>query len=46
MKDIVTDSFEQLPKEVKSYILYLEQQLSLPVSYVSIGPGRDELLVR
>ena len=46
MQDIVVDSFEDLPKEVKSYILFLEKELSLPVSYVSIGPGRDELLVK
>jgi len=46
MQDIVVDSFEDLPKEVKSYIQFLEKELSLPISYVSIGPGRDELLVR
>jgi len=46
MQDIVVDTFEELPKEVKSYILFLEKQLSLPISFISIGPGRDELLVR
>lgn len=46
MKAIEADHFDDLPKEVKSYISYLEKELSLPISFISIGPGRDELIVR
>jgi len=46
MQDIVVDSFEELPNEVKTYIAFLEKQLSIPISYISIGPGREDLLVR
>ncbi|MEO6133027.1 MAG: adenylosuccinate synthase [Saprospiraceae bacterium] len=46
MKDIAADTFEELPKEVKSYVTYLEKELSLPISFISVGPGREELIVR
>src|SRR4030095_657272 len=46
MQDIVVDSFDELPNEVKTYITFLEKQLSIPISYISIGPGREDLLVR
>lgn len=43
---IAVNNYDDLPSEAKSYISFIEQQLSLPVSYVSIGPGRNELIVR
>ncbi len=46
MMDIVADTYEDLPKKVKAYISYLEKELSLPITYISTGPGRDELIVR
>lgn len=45
-KNIAVQTFDALPDEVKTYLGYLESNLSLPVSYVSTGPGRDELIVR
>ena len=45
-QQIAVDSFDALPAEVKSYLGFLESQLSLPVAYASIGPGRNELLVK
>ncbi len=46
MKDIssITD-YEGLPKEMKSYIEYLNSYLGVPVKYISNGPGRDQLLL-
>lgn len=33
-----------LPKEAKAYVRYIEQQLKVPISYVSVGPERHELI--
>jgi adenylosuccinate synthase len=46
MRDLAADTYEELPKEVKDYLHYLEQKLGLPITYVSTGPGREELIVR
>jgi adenylosuccinate synthase len=46
MKDISVDAYNLLPDAVKNYITYLEKKLSLPITYISTGPGRDELIVR
>lgn len=46
MQDISADSYDQLPDAVKKYIRFLEQQLDLPVTYISTGPGREQLIVR
>ncbi len=34
-------SFEELPKNTKDYLNFLEDELNIPVSYVSVGPGRE-----
>ncbi len=39
-------SFGELPAEMKSYIQFIEQFLGIPVTYISNGPGRDEILVQ
>jgi adenylosuccinate synthase len=46
MKELGTDHYEDLPNEVKTYLRYLESKLDLPITYISTGPGRDELIVR
>jgi len=46
LQDINADSYDNLPTGVKNYLHYLEEQLSLPVIYISTGPGREELIVR
>lgn len=38
--------FAKLPKEAKAYILELEKQVGVPVSYISTGPARNELIKR
>lgn len=45
-QDVEAASFEELPEAVKSYLNYLESELSIPVKFVSTGPGREQLIVR
>jgi adenylosuccinate synthase len=40
------DDFNHLPDELLSYISYLEATLEVPVSIISIGPGRHQTLTR
>ena len=39
-------SEEELPQAFKDYIKFLEEELSVPVKYVSIGPDRDQTITR
>ena len=38
--------FEDLPKEARDYVLYVEQAIGCPITYVSIGAERDEYIRR
>ena len=40
------DDFDHLPEELLSYISYLEATLEVPVSIISVGPGRHQTLTR
>ncbi len=46
MEDINTQSYDGLPEAVKNFLTYIENQLGLPISFVSTGPGREELIAR
>ncbi len=35
-----------LPEEFVTYVKYLEAELGVPIPMISIGPGRDELILR
>lgn len=37
----ITDK-EKLPQSLKDYISYLEKELEVPVTYLSVGPGRKQ----
>ena len=37
---------EQLPQELNDYILFLEQELQVPITIVSVGPDRSQTLIR
>lgn len=37
-------SFDDAPKELKEYVDYLEKQLNVPITTVSIGPDRKQTL--
>jgi len=39
-------SFDALPDELKQYIKYVEKETGVPVSIVSVGPDRDETIIR
>lgn len=39
-------SISQLPTELNQYIEYLEQELNVPISIVSVGPDRTQTLIR
>jgi adenylosuccinate synthase len=41
----VTD-WNDLPKEATDYLLKLEKELNVPITMVSVGPGRDQLIVK
>lgn len=41
-----TTDFDQLPAELKEYIIYLETSAGLPVSMVSVGPDRTQTILR
>ncbi len=37
---------DQFPKEFSDYIAYLEEKLGVPITIVSVGPDRDQTIVR
>lgn len=39
-------TINQLPLELNQYIEYLEQELNIPISMVSVGPDRTQTLMR
>lgn len=44
----ITDvrEFDELPSEARDYVTFVEDTLDVPISYVSVGPGRKELIQR
>lgn len=38
--------FDELPDAIKTYLAHIESVCPAPISFLSTGPGRDELLVR
>jgi adenylosuccinate synthase len=38
-------SYDDAPKALKDYVLYLEKQLEIPITVVSVGPDRKQTLV-
>lgn len=39
-------NFDELPEAARDYVLYVEKELGFRISFVSVGPGRDEIIVR
>ena len=39
-------SFDDLPGEARDYILFIEEEMRVPITLVSTGPKRDEYLLR
>ncbi|HPJ70606.1 MAG TPA: adenylosuccinate synthase [Candidatus Mcinerneyibacteriales bacterium] len=39
-------TYEDLPEEARTYIAFIEEYLNVPVSIVSVGPRRDQTIIR
>lgn len=39
-------NYKDLPKECQDYVEFIEKELQIPVTMVSNGPGRDEIIYR
>lgn len=39
-------TFEDLPQKAQDYVLRLEELFGAPISYIGVGPGRDQTIVR
>ncbi len=39
-------SFDDLPENARKYVLFLEKELGVPISYISMGPSREDTLCR
>lgn len=39
------NQYEALPDNMKNYVGYLNEYLKVPISYISNGPGRDQIIV-
>ncbi|MFB6345293.1 MAG: adenylosuccinate synthetase, partial [bacterium] len=38
--------WSELPKAAQDYVTFVEDFVDVPVDYVSIGPEREELIIR
>jgi len=38
--------FDDLPKEARDYVLFIEEKIGCPIRYVSVGPERDSIIIR
>ncbi|MFZ4707472.1 MAG: adenylosuccinate synthetase, partial [Bacteroidales bacterium] len=39
-------TIEQLPKQFGDYIKYIEDHVNIPITIISLGPGREHTLLR
>jgi adenylosuccinate synthase len=39
-------SFDELPQNLKDYILFIEKEVGVPINLVSVGPDRKQTLMR
>ena len=38
--------FDKLPKEAQDYVIFIEKEIGVPITMVSNGPGREEIIYR
>jgi len=38
--------FEDLPKNARDYVLFIEERIAAPIRWISIGPHRDQIIRR
>ena len=41
-----TTQWDKLPKAAQDYVLFIEKQIGVPISMVSTGPKRHEIIMR
>lgn len=39
-------TFDELPRQAQEYVIYLEKLIEVPISWVSIGPNREQMIKR
>ena len=39
-------SWEDLPEAARNYVLYIEKEIGCPITYISVGPERDSIILR
>jgi adenylosuccinate synthase len=45
-RSVVKGGYDELPKEMRDYIAFIEKELKVPADIISIGPERDETIDR
>ena len=39
-------TWEDLPKAAQDYVMFIEKEIGCPITYVSVGPERDSIIIR
>ena len=39
-------NWEELPKEAQDYVSFIEEGIHCPITYISVGPERDSIIIR
>lgn len=46
-QDISTcKTWDELPEEAQTYVSYIEEHIECPITYISVGPERDSIIIR
>ena len=39
-------TWDDLPAEAREYVTFIEKAIACPITYVSVGPERDSIVIR
>ena len=39
-------TYDELPENARKYVEYVEREIGCRISYASVGPGREEIILR
>ncbi|MBQ8164060.1 MAG: adenylosuccinate synthase [Clostridia bacterium] len=39
-------SWDNLPKQAQDYVTFIEKEIGCPITYISVGPERDSIIIR
>ena len=45
-RNLVSSKKEQIPSQLADYIAFLEKELEVPITVVSVGPDRKQTIIR